>query len=163
MLSLLNLPSVLQSIHFTLLNRLDFCLRWIHYFRFSPAIIAELRAPEARARSPIDKRFWYTHESEKFWLWRHRPTVRRTSAPLCKPHSTCAATRVFSAGSGGWLTSITKQTRILKNTDFLYSLNILSNYICRESRRLISKFKPREWRKNRRNVSCKQTWSDLGE
>ena len=52
---------------------------------FQINVIAELRAPEALARSPIDKRFWYTHEREKFWLCRHCPTVRRTSAPLCKP------------------------------------------------------------------------------
>ena len=31
-------------------------------------MIAELRAPEARARSPIAKRIWETHESENFGL-----------------------------------------------------------------------------------------------
>ena len=43
----------------------------------------------------------------------------------------------------GWLTSFRKQTRILKNTNFLYSLNMLSNYICRESRRLKQIWTPR--------------------
>ena len=45
-----------------------------------PNLIAELRAPEARARSPIAERIWETHESEKFWFGYDvtslHPTVR---------------------------------------------------------------------------------------
>ena len=45
-----------------------------------PNLIAELRAPAARARSPIAKRIWETHESEKFWFGYDvtslHPTVR---------------------------------------------------------------------------------------
>ena len=41
----------------------------------------------------------------------------------------------------------------MKSTNFLFSLNMLSNYICRESRRLISKFETRQPRTSRRNVS----------
>ena len=74
-------------------------------------------------------------------------TYVRTSAPLCKPSVKCHTQPVrqpaFVRREVGWLySSFRKQTRILKNPDFLYSLNMLSNYICRESRRLISKFEP---------------------
>ena len=101
------------------------------------------------ARSPIDKRFWYTHVCEKFLLWRHCPSGVHTSGERKVPWRCVTLENVFGLDwyknnyqskllwnvtlnlcgnprffGGKWdgLLLLKKQTRILKNTNFFWFL-----------------------------------------
>ena len=86
-------------------------------------MIAELRAPEARARSPKAKKIWETLECEKFWsgyvVTSVRPTVRTQSHNANAP--------VFICREVTWRDSLARcvynrNAKEQKNTIYTYSV-----------------------------------------
>ena len=93
-----------------------------------PNALARLSyAPEARARSPIAKRIWETHESEKFWFGYDvtsvHPTVRTQSHNAIAP----LFVRWEDRWEVAWRDAFT--TEMLKNTKYEDNLYVFVGYV----------------------------------
>ena len=87
------------------------------------ALIAELRAPKARARSPMAKRIWETHESEKFGFGYDVTSVH----PTVRTQSHNANAPLFVWWEVAWRGAFT--TEMLKNTKYKVNLYVFVGYV----------------------------------
>ena len=75
-------------------------------------VIAEIHAPEARARSPIAKKIWETHKCEKFWFGYDVTSVHPTVRPSVRNPTMLTRPCLFG-GKIVWQDAFT--TEMLKN------------------------------------------------